>query len=379
MRHSLVMWKWIVGLVVAVAALTTVFAVGGAVSAMSRLPELQPWHRLVTTLEPDASEIDEAFPLAEYLRREEAVFREARTRVDDVVEVGADPAIPNRYVAASRSAPARLTEDFNRTREQVPTEVRGGALLVHGLTDGPYSMSAIADRLHAAGYYTLSLRMQGHGTVPGGLVKVTWEDWAAAVRMGARHVRRRIGEGVPLRARRLLQRRRAGHGVRARSPRRRSIARAVAVDSGVADDRRVAFGRDCARDQPARPSALLREGAVDRHRARVQPGQVPTRSPPTRPFRPPGSPGRSRTICPGRPTTSASIGSRPCWRFSPWSTRRSVRRRSSPTSSIGCRPGATSWCCSTSIDSQVSTRSPVPVRCSRASRTPARGATRPRS
>ena len=155
-----------VGLVVAAAALTTVFAVRGAVSAMSRLPELQPWHRLVTTLEPDASEIDEAFPLDEYLRREEAVFREARTRVDDVVEVGADPAIPNRYVAASRSAPARLTEDFNRTREQVPTEVRV-ALLVHGLTDGPYSMSAIADLLHAAGYYTLSLRMQGHGTVPG--------------------------------------------------------------------------------------------------------------------------------------------------------------------------------------------------------------------
>ena len=26
--------------------------------------------------------------------------------------------------------------------------------------------------------------MQGHGTVPGGLVGVTWEDWAAAVRMG---------------------------------------------------------------------------------------------------------------------------------------------------------------------------------------------------
>lgn len=40
--------------------------------------------------------------------------------------------------------------------------------------------------------------MQGHGTVPGGLVDVTWEDWMAAVRMGARHVRQNIGDGAPL-------------------------------------------------------------------------------------------------------------------------------------------------------------------------------------
>jgi alpha-beta hydrolase superfamily lysophospholipase len=59
-------------------------------------------------------------------------------------------------------------------------------------------MRAVAARLHAAGYYTSSLRMQGHGTVPGGLVDVTWEDWLAAVRMGAREVRRRIGDGKPL-------------------------------------------------------------------------------------------------------------------------------------------------------------------------------------
>jgi alpha-beta hydrolase superfamily lysophospholipase len=40
--------------------------------------------------------------------------------------------------------------------------------------------------------------MQGHGTVPGGLVSPDWEDWLAAVKLGARHVRSRIGEGRPL-------------------------------------------------------------------------------------------------------------------------------------------------------------------------------------
>ena len=50
-------------------------------------------------------------------------------------------------------------------------------------------MRAVAARFHDRGFYTLSLRMQGHGTVPGGLVNTDWEDWMAAVTMGARQVR----------------------------------------------------------------------------------------------------------------------------------------------------------------------------------------------
>ncbi len=192
------MWRWIGRMAGGVVALAAAFAIGGAVSAMSRLPDLQPWHQLVSKLEPRASEMTETFGLDDYLRREDAVFREAQARMDATVGRGADPALPNRYVAASRSAPGRFPVDFNRTQVQVPAQVRGGALLVHGLTDSPYSMRTVASRLHDAGYYTLSLRMQGHGTVPGGLVKVIWEDWVAAVRMGVRHVRSQIGPGMPL-------------------------------------------------------------------------------------------------------------------------------------------------------------------------------------
>ena len=182
----------------ALAALVGAFAIGGAVSAMSRLPDLHPWHHLVTTLEPRAADIGEGFTLDDYLRREDAVFAESRQRVEAVVAAGANPLVPNRYVAGSRSAPSRFATDFNRTQVRVPPQVRGGALLLHGLTDAPYSMRAISERLQGAGFVTLSLRMQGHGTVPGGLVGVTWEDWAAAVRMGVRHVRGAIGQDQPL-------------------------------------------------------------------------------------------------------------------------------------------------------------------------------------
>ena len=189
---------WLIRGLLAVPIALGTLAVGGAVSAVSSLPDLQPWHHLVSDLEPRASEITPTFTLEAYLEREEAVFREMRDQVETVVTVGANPAIPNRYVTASRSHPDKLGSPWNRTSLLAVPTPRGGALMIHGLTDSPYSMRALAERMHAAGYYTLSLRMQGHGTVPGGLVNTTWEDWSAAVGMGARHVREAIGPDLPL-------------------------------------------------------------------------------------------------------------------------------------------------------------------------------------
>lgn len=112
--------------------------------------DLEPWHRLVSRLEPRAGELD-TFSLDDYLRREDEVFLEAADR-DAVVSAGADATVPNRYVVASRSHPSRLTTNWNRTQTLRPPQIRGGALLIHGLTDGPYSMRALAAQLEASGY-----------------------------------------------------------------------------------------------------------------------------------------------------------------------------------------------------------------------------------
>jgi alpha-beta hydrolase superfamily lysophospholipase len=191
--------RWAIRLLVAALAAVTLVVFGGAFSAVRRLPDLQPWHELQTTLEPKAAEITAAFTLQEYLRREELVFREVRERVEGPASAGADASLLNRYVTASRSHPMRLGTDWNRTQVLDTTQPpSGGAVLVHGLTDSPYSMRSIAAHLHERGYYTVSLRMQGHGTVPGGLVSPTWEDWSATVAMGVREVRQRIGPSAPL-------------------------------------------------------------------------------------------------------------------------------------------------------------------------------------
>ena len=189
---------WLLRGVLAVPLAAALLAIGGAANAIYRLPDLEPWHVLVSRLEPRAAEITSTFTLEDYLKREEAVFREARERVDAVVSPAANAAVPNRYVTGSRSYPDKLGVNWNRTQILEAADLRGGALLIHGLTDSPYSMRALAARLNARGYYTLSLRMQGHGTVPGGLVTPNWEDWAAAVRMGARHVRKVVGADRPL-------------------------------------------------------------------------------------------------------------------------------------------------------------------------------------
>jgi alpha-beta hydrolase superfamily lysophospholipase len=189
--------RWSVWLVMALLLITATVIVGAAVDARYRLPDLQPWHRLIPRAEIRARDIDERFTLADYLKREDAIFAEVRSRVEDALPPE-QARMANRYSRASRSSPTRLERDYNRTFELEPRELRGGALLIHGLTDAPYSMRAIAQQLQADGYYSLVLRMPGHGTVPGGLVDITADDWNAAVRLGARHVRSRIGPNHPL-------------------------------------------------------------------------------------------------------------------------------------------------------------------------------------
>jgi alpha-beta hydrolase superfamily lysophospholipase len=162
-----------------------------------RPPGLKPWHRFVPPSEVHAAELTESFTLEDYLRREDQIFREVKEQIEDRL-APEDRTNGNRYFADSASSPRRYPQDWNRTFELVPQEVRGGALLIHGLTDSPYSMRRSAEVLRDSGFYVLGLRVPGHGTVPGALTRATWQDWLAAVRVGARHVRRRVGDQKPL-------------------------------------------------------------------------------------------------------------------------------------------------------------------------------------
>jgi alpha-beta hydrolase superfamily lysophospholipase len=186
---------WATRLVWAVVLVVATVIVGGALDARRRHPDLKPWHKLIPD-DVDAGEMGEDFTFARWLQREDEVFAEVERMKAELPEADRTPV--NRYYPESRTHPSRLAKDWNRTFEVVPDELRGGAVLVHGLTDSPYSMRTVAELLREQGYYALSLRMPGHGTVPGGLIAADWQDWMAAVRMGMRHARQRIGPDLPL-------------------------------------------------------------------------------------------------------------------------------------------------------------------------------------
>jgi len=59
-----------------------------------------------------------------------------------------------------------------------------GALLVHGLLDSPFVMKDIALGLQAQGLHTRSLLLPGHGTVPGALLNIQYQDWLQTLEYG---------------------------------------------------------------------------------------------------------------------------------------------------------------------------------------------------
>jgi alpha-beta hydrolase superfamily lysophospholipase len=159
-------------------------------------PDLAPWHLRAPEGEPDAAAIDGGMDLAAYLAAEQRVFDASlQSLAQDLAP--ADTTYGSRYAPESPNHPADFAVDWNRSFEREPAQPRGVALLVHGMTDGPYSLRAIADRLHAQGWHVLVPRLQGHGTVPAALKDVRWEDWAATVRLGVRHLQGRH-PGLPL-------------------------------------------------------------------------------------------------------------------------------------------------------------------------------------
>ena len=180
----------------AVIALFAVVALLRGFDARKR-GEMRPWHFVAPDSEVRASDLGPGFSMADYLRREEALFREVDERVRKQVPP-ADRTVTNRYWDESPLASSRYPTDWNRTFERVPPEIRGGALLLHGLTDAPYSMRPLAEVYRSEGFYALALRIPGHGTVPGSLKRAAWPDWTAAVRMAIRHVREKVGPGKPI-------------------------------------------------------------------------------------------------------------------------------------------------------------------------------------
>lgn len=159
-------------------------------------PPLQLWHTYVPH-EMSRKEISKA-DWATYIAAENAVFDEVKREVSDKLE--ADVRVPgNRYYIDSPIYPGHFKQDWNRSYLLEPQgNPRGAVVLLHGLTDTPYSLRHIANLYQKRGYVVVAIRMPGHGTVPAGLTDVEWEDWLAATHLAVREARRRVPAPLPL-------------------------------------------------------------------------------------------------------------------------------------------------------------------------------------
>ncbi len=179
MKPALLRWMKVAALLVAGAASGLV---GTVLWVATRGAQPQAWHDLRPDAEFTAGKAAAVRDLDGYRRLEQELFDQ--TAAELARRVTRFPSL-SRFAPGSPTSPARFDRDWNRTFELGPAgELRGEALLLHGLSDSPYSLRAVGRLLAARGFHVVGLRLPGHGALPGGLAAATRDDWRAAVRIG---------------------------------------------------------------------------------------------------------------------------------------------------------------------------------------------------
>ena len=157
-------------------------------------PDLQPWHEERLGEEFDVRRHGKTVTsFSAYRDLEDAVFEELSRRIYGDPEHQAIAA-NTRYLAGGPGDTRSTSPDWNRSVEIPAEDPRGGVLLLHGMSDAPYSLSHFAHAAARENYHVLALRYPGHGTIPSGLRQVRDADLSAAVGLAAAHLREAIGD-----------------------------------------------------------------------------------------------------------------------------------------------------------------------------------------
>lgn len=162
---------------------------------MAGAAPLMPWHVLVPVeLQPD--QID-AMDWEAWLHAEQALMASVRRRIQE--RIGASGGASSRYTEGGPLDPAGYVIDWNRSfRWQPEQPAQGSVVLLHGLTDSPYSVRHLAQHYQSRGFRVVAPRMPGHGTVPAGLTGVSWQHWRATTRLAVRTARDGLDPALPL-------------------------------------------------------------------------------------------------------------------------------------------------------------------------------------
>jgi len=125
----------------------------------------------------------EGTSFAAYVQQTREMMIRARVDIDD----------SNRETILRANLPFELRPEGQSSRE-INGKYRRGILLVHGLSDSPYLLQPLARHFQRRGFLVRTILLPGHGTVPGDLLEVRWEDWRKAVAWGIRGMKADVAE-----------------------------------------------------------------------------------------------------------------------------------------------------------------------------------------
>ncbi len=176
-------------------ATTLIIAIVGAVVYLEHTSNLKLWHEPV--LDGEFTEEAHLSIFGDYLALEDRLFRQLDSRVVDALAPGERSPI-SRFTGGSLSDPGIWPRNWNRSYILDKAEPRAVFLLIHGMSNSPYSLRNLAETLHGAGAAVIGLRLPGHGTIPAGLLDVTWRDMAEAVKLAVAEAKRMAGPSAPV-------------------------------------------------------------------------------------------------------------------------------------------------------------------------------------
>jgi len=144
------------------------------------MPNLRPWH--TTHIEKELLVNHNYKDISSYLKDEDIYIRKMFAKVADSAHGKF-----NRFNPKSPSYPLFKDDNLNASFVMDPgiKNTKGVILLIHGLSDSPYHMRALGKVFKDEGFYVFSLRLPGHGTLPSGLIDVTWQQWFTATKWAA--------------------------------------------------------------------------------------------------------------------------------------------------------------------------------------------------
>ena len=167
-----------------------VLLVGGVVFLEQR-PDLKVWHEPL--LDEEFTTNSDVASFTDYLALEDRLFAQLKSEIYDAV-APEDRTRINRYTQGSLSDPEIWPVNWNRSYELPAERPKAAVVLVHGMSDSPYSLRQMALALNQAGAWVIGLRLPGNGTAPSGLLDARWQDMARALELAAIHLRGKTGD-----------------------------------------------------------------------------------------------------------------------------------------------------------------------------------------